>query len=295
MAETLHTRPSPAHQDDQRRKLVLIDAVDSNHARETEPIRVLIAHGDTLGRAGLNALLDVEPEIVVAGTAADGAEAAALAAQLRPDVLLIDITLPGIDAVELTQRIVADPDTSAVHVLVLSASEQDEEVFSSLRAGATGFLPRDTEPAELIHGVRAVAAGDAALSPSGVRRVIAEVASQPDPLLPGPEQLDELTAREREVMALVAAGLSNDEIAEHLVVARATAKTHVSRALGKLRARDRAQLVMLAYETGLVLPRQPRAAPLTSQRLGPQLAFRGTEVPPISGPVTGACGGAAWS
>jgi len=203
-------------------------------------------------------MLDVEG-IAVSGSAADGEEAVALAARIRPDVVLIDITMPGVDGVEVTRRIVADPDTS-VHVLILSASEQDEEAWTSLRAGASGFLPRDTDSTELADGVRAVAAGEAAVSAGVVRRLIAELASQPDPRLPGPEQLDELTPREREVMGLVAAGLSNDDIAEYLVISRATAKTHVSRALCKLHARDRAQLVTLAYETGLVLPKQPTAA-----------------------------------
>jgi DNA-binding NarL/FixJ family response regulator len=200
----------------------------------------------------------------VVGSAASGVEALALAGQIRPDVLLIDVTPPapdaaGIDGVQLTRLIVGDAQTSAVRVLVLGASEQDEEILSSLRAGASGFLSRDIEAAELVNGVRAVAAGEAALSSSGVRRVVTELASQPDPRLPSPEQLDELTAREREVVALVAAGLSNNEIAEHLVVANATAKTHVSRAMGKLRAHHRAQLVTLAYETGLVLAGQSAA------------------------------------
>jgi DNA-binding NarL/FixJ family response regulator len=144
--------------------------------------------------------------------------------------------------------------------VILSVSEHDDEVFAALRAGASGFLLRDVEPVELIRAVRAVAAGEAALSPGLVRRVIAELASRPDPRLHAPSQLDELTRREREVMALVAAGLSNDEIADHLVVAPATARTHVSRALCKLRVRDRAQLVTLAYETGLVLPKETAAA-----------------------------------
>ena len=257
MAERLHRRPSQADPDEHPGKLVLLGAVDPIPAPETGPIRVLVAYGDKLARAGLHALLDAEPDIAVVGSAADGVEAVALARKIRPDVLLIDVTPPGIDGVELARRVVADPDAAGVHVLILSASEHDDEVFSSLRAGVSGFLPRDTEPRELADGVRAVAAGEAALSPSGVRRVIAELASQPDPGLPSPEQLDELTAREREVMALVATGLSNEEIAQQLVVTRATAKTHVSRALGKLRARDRAQLVTLAYETGLVLPKQP--------------------------------------
>jgi len=218
-------------------------------------IRLLIAHGDHLSRAGLQALLDDEPDIAVAGSAGDGEEAFALAREIRPDVLLIDAALPGINAVEATRRIVADPDISGVAVVMLGDCDQDDEVLSALRAGATGFLPRDTEPGALARGLRAVAAGEAALSPSVARRMISELVSWPDPGLPGPEQLNELTPREREVMCLVASGLSNDEIAEHLVITKATAKTHVSRTLYKLHARNRARLVTLAYETGLVQPR----------------------------------------
>jgi DNA-binding NarL/FixJ family response regulator len=238
----------------------LVDPIDQSREPQAEQIRVLIAYGDMLARAGLHALLEVEPDIAVVGSAAEGTEAVALAGQTRPDVLLMDMTLPGVEGVDVARQIVADPNTSGVALLILSASAQDEEVFSSLRAGASGFLLRDTDPSKLIHAVRTVAGGEAALAPSVVRRVIAEFASQPDPRLPSPQQLDELTSREREVMALVAAGLSNDDIAEHLVISRATAKTHVSRALRKLHARDRAQLVTLAYETGLVLPKQPTAA-----------------------------------
>jgi DNA-binding NarL/FixJ family response regulator len=259
MAPSLNSRPSPPRPDGRQRNLVLVEAVESEGVRGSRAIRVLIAHGDRLARAGLRAVLEAEPDVTVAGSAADGAQAVALAAELRPDVLVIDISVPCMDAVEVTQRILADPDTPPVPVLVLGGSEHDEEIFSSLRAGASGFLARDAEPAQLMQGIRAVAAGEAALSPSGVRRVIDELTAQPDPRLGGPEQLEELTAREREVMALVAGGLSNDEIAEQLVVSRATAKTHVSRAMGKLRARHRAQLVTLAYETGLVHPRQPTA------------------------------------
>jgi DNA-binding NarL/FixJ family response regulator len=222
-----------------------------------EMIRLLIAHGDHLSRAGLEALLDDEPDITVAGSAGDGTETIALTREVRPNVLLIDVELPGIDGLETTRRIVADPDASGVGVVMLGDSDEDGDVLSALRAGATGFLPRDTEPGALVHGLRAVAGGDAALSPSLVRRMISELTSWPDPGLPGPEQLDELTPREREVMGLVAGGLSNDEIAEHLVISRATAKTHVSRTLYKLHARNRAQLVTLAYESGLVQPRKP--------------------------------------
>jgi DNA-binding NarL/FixJ family response regulator len=259
MPQVLHTPTAQAHRDDHARRLLLIDGADASASRGLDEIRVLIACGDVLARAGLHALLEVEPDIAVAGTAADAEQAVALAGQIRPDVLLMD-ALPGAEVLEVARQIVADPGTAAVSLLILSASEEDQEIFASLRAGASGFLLRDTDPAELIHGVRVVAGGDTALSPSVMRRVIAELASQPDPSLPSPEQLDELTPRELEVMALVAAGLSNVDIADHLVISRATAKTHVSRVLRKLHARDRAQLVTLAYETGLVLPSQPTFA-----------------------------------
>jgi DNA-binding NarL/FixJ family response regulator len=243
--------------------MVSLALVDSRTATATATggggglgaVGVVVAHGDSLARIGLEALLADAPGITVVGCAADGEAAVALAGEVRPDVVVVDVALPGLDGVEVTRRIVADPATAAVRVLVLSALEHDDEVFAALRAGASGFLLGDTERTDLVDGVRAVAAGEAALSPSVVRRLMLELASQPDPGLPGPEQLDELTAREREVMALVATGLSNDQIAQQLVVSPATAKTHVSRALMKLRARDRAQLVVLAYETGLVAPK----------------------------------------
>jgi DNA-binding NarL/FixJ family response regulator len=240
--------------------LLVIDGGDASASHRLNQIRVLIACGDVLARAGLHALLEVEPDIAVAGTAADAEEAVALARQISPDVLLIDATLPDADPLEVALQMGIDAGTAALSLLILSASEDDQEVFAALRAGARGFLLRDSDPADLIHGVRSVAEGEIALSPSVMRRVIAELASQRDPGLPGPEQLDELTPRELEVMALVAAGLSNVDIAEHLVISRATAKTHVSRVLRKLHARDRAQLVTLAYETGLVLPRQATCA-----------------------------------
>jgi DNA-binding NarL/FixJ family response regulator len=242
---------------DRPRKLVLVDPIDQNPEPGAEEIRVVIAYGEVLARAGLHALLELEPDIAVVGSAGDAREVVALVGQIRPDVLLMDLTLPGAEVGEVARQIVAHPDTSGVSLLILSASEQDEEVFSSLRAGASGFLLRDTDPTTLIDAVRVVAGGEAALAPSVVRRVIAEFASQPYARLPSPQQLDELTPREREVMTLVATGLSNDEIAEHLVISRATAKTHVSRALRKLNVRDRAQLVTLAYQTGLVAPKQP--------------------------------------
>jgi DNA-binding NarL/FixJ family response regulator len=217
-------------------------------------IRVAIADDQALVRAGFYALLDGEDDITVVGEADDGEGAVALADCARPDVLLVNVRLPGIDGVEATRRIVADPELAGVNVLILTSTEGDEHLFAALRAGATGFLAQDTRPSQLIEAVRAVACGEALLSRRATRRLIAEIASQPDPRRPSPEKLEELTAREREVMTLVAAGLSNREIAERLIVSAATARTHVSRVLRKLDARDRAQLVALAYETGLVRP-----------------------------------------
>jgi DNA-binding NarL/FixJ family response regulator len=184
--------------------------------------------------------------------------------------MVIDIGLPGIDGIEVTRRLAVEGDASRCRVLILSASERDEEVFSSLRAGATGFMLNDIDPSDLARSVRTVATGGAMLSPRVARRVISELTSRPDPRLPSPERLEELTPREREVMALVATGLTNEEIAEYLVVTRATAKTHVSRALGKLRVRGRAQLVTLAYETGLVVPKQTAAT--RASTISPRLA-----------------------
>jgi DNA-binding NarL/FixJ family response regulator len=238
---------------------VVLDQVDSHPAPERK-IEVVVAHGDRLARAGLRALLESDPEISVAGSVTDATEAVELTAQIRPDVLIVEFGLPGAGGVEVTRRLQADVHTAATHVLILGAPDKDEDVFACLRAGARGFMPADLEPDKLADGVRALAAGEVALSPDVVHRVIAEIAARPDPRAPAPERLDELTPREREVMVLVAAGLSNGEIAERLVISHATAKTHVSRTLLKLHARDRAQLVTLAYETGLVLPRQPKAA-----------------------------------
>ena len=224
------------------------------------PTRVVVADPVRLVRAGLGALLEGETDIAVAGEAASSDELVAVAGETHPDVVLMDVSLPGLEAPEALRRIVAGPDLAEVSVLTVGGSGQDEELLASLRAGASGCLLRDTEPGDLVWSVRAVAAGEAVIPRSVVRLVLAELTAQPDPRLPSPEQLGELTPREREVMGLVAAGLSNGEIAEHLVVSPATAKTHVSRALCKLHARDRAQLVTLAYETGLVLPTQPTAA-----------------------------------
>jgi len=216
-------------------------------------ISVLIADDQALVRAGFHALLDAEPDIRVVGEASDGAHAVRLAAQTRPDVILMDIRMPGMDGLEATRRIAADPALAATRILILTTFQLDEYVFEALRAGAAGFLVKDTEPVELLRGVRAVAAGDALLSPSVTRRVIEQFAGR-SASPAQPRDLAALTDREREVMALVGEGLSNDEIARRLVVSPATAKTHVSRAMVKLGARDRAQLVVFAYEAGLVRP-----------------------------------------
>jgi DNA-binding NarL/FixJ family response regulator len=237
---------------ERERRRNLIQAVSSS----PPAIRVVIADGQPLVRAGLQALLESQDDIAVVGEAADGNEAAALARDVRPDVLLVDSELSGVDGVELARRVLADPALAGVRILCLSACDTDEHVLPALRAGIRGFLLKDGRADQVADAVRAVAGGDAALAPSVVRRLMAELAAQPDVRRHTPEQLEELTAREREVVALVAGGLSNSEIAEHLVVSPATAKTHVSRALCKMRARDRAQLVRLAYETGLVVPRR---------------------------------------
>jgi DNA-binding NarL/FixJ family response regulator len=220
----------------------------------------LLADDQVLVRAGFRALLNAEPDIEVVAEAGDGLEAVRLAAQTKPDVVLMDIRMPGVDGLEATRRIVADPSLTGTKVVILTTFELDEYVFEALRTGASGFLVKDTEPVELLRGVRAVAGGDALLSPSVTRRVIGEFATpggRGRPALPPEEaeqQLEQLTDREREVMVLVAEGLSNDEIAARLVISPATAKTHVSRAMVKLGARDRAQLVVYAYEAGLIRP-----------------------------------------
>jgi DNA-binding NarL/FixJ family response regulator len=216
-------------------------------------IRVALADDQALVRAGFSALLQAEPEIEVAGEAADGAEALRLVRAEVPDVVLMDIRMPEMDGLEATRAIVAERRLAGVRVLILTTFELDEYVFGALRAGASGFLVKDTEPAELVAAVRLVAGGEALLSPRVTRRLIAEFASRAkEP--PGTDALAELTAREREVMALVGEGLSNEEIAARFVLSPATVKTHVNRAMSKLDARDRAQLVVLAYECGLVRP-----------------------------------------
>ena len=223
-------------------------------------IRVLLADDQALVRAGFRALLDAQSDIEVAAECADGSEAVRMASELRPDVVLMDIRMPGMDGLAATKKIISDPLLADVHVVILTTFDLDEYVFEALRIGASGFLVKDTEPAELLAGVRAVARGDALLSPGVTRRLIAEFAAHVRTPRPLPE-LRMLTEREREVMALVAEGLSNDEIAERLVVSPATAKTHVSRTMVKLHARDRAQLVVFAYESGLVQPGRLRPDP----------------------------------
>ncbi|MFD8953626.1 response regulator [Streptomyces xanthophaeus] len=219
-------------------------------------IRVLLADDQLLVRAGFRALLDAQPDIEVAGEASDGAEAVRLVRELRPDVVLMDIRMPVLDGLAATRRITGDGALEGVRVVMLTTFELDEYVFEAIRSGASGFLVKDTEPAELLRAVRAVVEGDALLSPGVTRRLIAEFAARSRP--PAAEgtglDLDRLTDREREVMALVGMGLSNEEIARRLVVSPLTAKTHVSRTMVKLGARDRAQLVVLAYESGLVRP-----------------------------------------
>jgi DNA-binding NarL/FixJ family response regulator len=216
-------------------------------------IRVGLVDDQVLVRAGLRALLDNEDDIEVVGEGGDGAEALRLARELTPDVLLMDIRMPQVDGLEATKAIAAEPRLAGVHIVILTTFDLDEYVFEGLRSGASGFLVKDTEPAELLRAVRAVAAGDALLSPRATRRLVEEYATRAKPAERSPT-LDLLTDREREVMAQVAAGRTNDEIAAALYISPTTAKTHVSRAMIKLGARDRAQLVVFAYETGLVRP-----------------------------------------
>ncbi|MFD0686389.1 response regulator [Actinomadura fibrosa] len=220
-------------------------------------IRVLLVDDQALIRGGFRALLEIEDDIEVVAEAANGERAVALAREHRPDVALVDIQMPVMDGIEATRLIAADERLGGVHVVILTNYGLDEYVFNALRAGACGFMVKDTEPADLVQGVRVAARGDALLSPAITRRLIGEfVARRPEPV-PAPERLGALTNREREVTALVARGLSNDEIAADMVISPTTAKTHVSRAMTKLGARDRAQLVVFAYESGLVTPRRP--------------------------------------
>jgi DNA-binding NarL/FixJ family response regulator len=217
-------------------------------------ISVVLADDQPLVRAGFRMLLDAEDDINVVGEANDGVEAVALTSALLPDVILMDIRMPGMDGLEALRQISADQALAGVRVLVLTTFELDEYVFEAVRLGASGFLVKHTQPADLVRAVREVYAGEALLSPSVTRRLIEEFVARPTRPDLTPADMTVLTAREREVVALVAQGLTNDEIATELVVSTATARTHVSRAMVKLHARDRAQLVVFAYQSGLVRP-----------------------------------------
>ena len=219
-------------------------------------IRVLLVDDQPLIRSGFRALLDLEDDIEVVAEAADGKEGLALAREHLPDVALIDIQMPVIDGIETTRRIAADPDLARVHVVILTNYGLDEYVFNALRAGAAGFLVKDIVPEDSLHAVRVAARGDALLAPSITRKLINRYVTQPLNAGAG-TGLEELTNREREAVALVAQGLSNDQVAGRMVISPMTAKTHINRAMTKLHARDRAQLVVLAYESGLVSPHSP--------------------------------------
>jgi DNA-binding NarL/FixJ family response regulator len=220
-------------------------------------IRVVLADDQPLVRAGFAMILGAEEDIAVVGEADDGAVAVALAESARPDVVLMDIRMPGIDGLAATRLISENANLARVRILVLTTFELDEYVFEALRCGASGFLVKHTQPGDLVRAVREVARGEALLSPSVTRRLIAEFAARPARPALVPPSMATLTGREREVVALVALGLTNEEIAAELVLSPATARTHVSRAMIKLQARDRAQLVVFAYQSGLVRPPSP--------------------------------------
>jgi DNA-binding NarL/FixJ family response regulator len=217
-------------------------------------IRVVLVDDQALIRTGIRALLDAEDDIEVLAEGANGREGVALVVEHRPDIVLMDVQMPEMDGIEATRQIATDDRLADVHVVMLTNYGLDEYVFNSLRAGASGFVVKDTEPADLLRALRVTMRGDALLSPALTRRLISEFAARPADVLPAADP-GMLTNREREVVALVAHGLSNDEIAERMVLSPMTAKTHVSRAMTKLGARDRAQLVVFAYQSGLVAPR----------------------------------------
>ncbi|SCF12921.1 two component transcriptional regulator, LuxR family [Micromonospora coriariae] len=217
--------------------------------------RVLLADDQALMRAGFRALLDAEDDLEVVGEAVDGSSAVHLSRSLRPDVVLMDVQMPGLDGIEATRRIAADPDLAAIRVLILTNYGLDSYVFAALRAGASGFLLKDADPADLLQAIAVVARGDALLAPAVTRTLISEFVAGPPPAEPAAGR-EVLTAREQEIVELVARGLSNDDIASRMVISPLTAKTHVNRAMTKLHCRDRAQLVVWAYESGLVTPRR---------------------------------------
>lgn len=227
-------------------------------------IRVVLADDQDLVRVGLRALIDREPDLEVVGEAANGQEAVDAVRTTSADLVVMDVRMPVLDGLEATRRIASDPDLAGVRILVLTTFEIDEYVFEALRMGAGGFLLKDADAAEILRAIRVVAAGDSLLSPSVTRMVVETFATMPGPTAPRASLLRTLTEREREVVALAGTGLSNDEIAEKLFISPATSRTHVSRAMSKLGARDRAQLVVFAYETGLVTPGQPSAMPRRS-------------------------------
>jgi DNA-binding NarL/FixJ family response regulator len=230
-----------------------MNAVATSPLGET-PIRVLLADDERLVRSGFKVLIDVEDDIEVVGEATDGAEAVERVRATRPDVVLMDIRMPKLDGIQATSQIVKTRGLQQVRVLILTTYETDAYVFAALQAGASGFMLKDAGPAELLHAIRVVAAGDALLAPRITRRLIAQFTAQRAVTQAGKDQLAVLTQREREVLALVGQGLSNDEIGAELFLSPATARTHVSHAMVKLGARDRAQLVVIAYRTGLVSP-----------------------------------------
>ncbi|GIE82953.1 DNA-binding response regulator [Actinoplanes philippinensis] len=221
----------------------------------TPDIRVLLVDDHPLMRESFRALLDASPGFTTVGEAGTGGEAVRLARELRPDVVLMDVRMPGMDGIEATRQICADPRTGTARVLILTTFDLDEYVYGALRAGASGFLVKDATATELLHGVRLVAAGEALLAPRATRRLIDAFHGGGGPSSGTPRGLDAITGREREVLSLIAAGLSNTEIAEHLHLGVGTVKTHIGRLLHKLAARDRAQLVITAYESGLVTAR----------------------------------------
>jgi DNA-binding NarL/FixJ family response regulator len=217
-------------------------------------IRVLVADDQALVRGSFRLLVDTAPDLTSVGEAATGTEAVKITQREKPDIVLMDIRMPGMDGIEATRQITADPQTPAVRVLILTTFDLDEYVFAALRAGASGFLLKDTQPPDLLAAIRVVAAGDALLAPAITRRLIEEFTRRPEPRQRRATAIDEITEREREVLTLVGLGLSNSEISARLHVSLSTAKTHVGRLLTKLGARDRAQLVIAAYNTGLVHP-----------------------------------------